>query len=217
VHPDPQRSDRLEVMADRGRRAITALMADHRPCVFHARPSGFRALVRCEDVGISHRPVASARHRSGDHPAVVAESGEHEEVVEQSELEEACVAVAAVPGERPGAQLVRAAHHVPGKSCGNDGRTRRTWIHRGCFASSRLRIVTRVGRDRRAAFHSPPAGRSTRRRIAGSWGPFTPWTPPACRPEPTPHGSHGYAPFLLSHTAVSARRRMVTALTSSSV
>lgn len=116
MHLDPQRSARLEAMADRGRQVIAALMADHRPCVHHAPPSRSRALVQCDDVGISHRPVASARHRSGDHSAVVAESGEHEGVVEQSEREEACVAVTVVSGERPRAQLARAASHVPGKS-----------------------------------------------------------------------------------------------------
>lgn len=185
--------------------------------VQYAWPGRFRALVQCEDVGISHRPVASARHRSGDHPAVVAVSGEHEEVVEQSELEEACVAVAVAPGERPGAQLVRAARHVPGRIRGNDGRTRRTWIHHSCFG-----VITRADRD--PCLPGPSYGfplladRALHSKAHGQLlGTVDTLDASRIAVEPAPHGSHGYSPLLLSHAAVSARRQIVTALTSSSV
>lgn len=124
VQPDPQRADRLEAMTDGDRQVIGVLVADHRQGgeqpvhrVKYDGPGRVRAAVQSEDIGDSDHLVAATRHRSGNHPAVRGLSGEHEggRVVQQFGPEEVRVASPVVPGERPGAQRVRIACHVPGK------------------------------------------------------------------------------------------------------
>lgn len=76
--------------------------------------------------------------------------------LERSEPEEARVAVAVVPGEHPGAQLVRAVRRVSGRTRGNDGRTPDGGSTAAASSSSRVRITIRVGQARRTAFDHPP-------------------------------------------------------------
>lgn len=85
VQPDPQRTDRIEAMADGGCQVLALLVADHRQGgeqpvhgVQYDRPRRVRTAVQREDVGDSDHLVTAARHRCGDHSAVGGLSSEHE-------------------------------------------------------------------------------------------------------------------------------------------
>ncbi|MFF7046276.1 2OG-Fe(II) oxygenase family protein [Streptomyces massasporeus] len=119
--PHPQRADRLEAVPEGDPQIVTLLVADDGQGgkeVGEGPQNDRPGAVGPEDVGDAHHVLTAGRHRSGDHSAVGAVAGpcqDHEglRVGEQPGAEQAGVPVPVIPGQGPGTQGVRVAHHVP--------------------------------------------------------------------------------------------------------